>query len=135
MPVIRIEDLAQVMIEELAEQYGYAANDIAIEVIGTKPGEKLYEELMSDEEMRRSKELADYFAVLPAFRGFYTAISYNYDDVISENVQNPYNSSVEAALSLDEVRSFLIDNQLIGQTNTDDQASSQRYWPGDKESQ
>ncbi|GKT27918.1 SDR family NAD(P)-dependent oxidoreductase, partial [Aduncisulcus paluster] len=37
MPVIRIADLAQVMINELAPHYGYAPADIGIDIIGAKP--------------------------------------------------------------------------------------------------
>lgn len=57
MPVIRIIDLAEVMIELLAPLYGYSPEDIEIEHIGNKPGEKLYEELMSEEEISRAIEL------------------------------------------------------------------------------
>lgn len=135
MPIIRIEDLAKVMIEELSEKYGHDYKNIKIEIIGTKPGEKLYEELMSDEETRRSKELRDYFSVLPAFRGFYTDISYDYDEVVSEEVFNPYNSSIELPLKLEEVRDFLVQNKLIASGVDIDNSVSQRYWPGDKESQ
>ena len=70
MPVIRIQDLAEVMIEVLAPQFGHQPGNIGIEIIGTKPGEKMYEELMSQEETRRSLELPRYFSVLPAFKGF-----------------------------------------------------------------
>src|SRR6056297_1564762 len=63
MQVIRIKDLAEVMIEELAPTFGYQPDDIPVEVIGTKPGEKMYEELMNTEETRRAIELKDYFAV------------------------------------------------------------------------
>ena len=54
MPVIRIQDLAEVMIEELAPKYGHNPDHIGIEIIGTKPGEKQYEELMTLEEVRRA---------------------------------------------------------------------------------
>ncbi len=40
MPVINIQDLAEVMLEELAPTYGYKAEDIELTEIGTKPGEK-----------------------------------------------------------------------------------------------
>ena len=46
MPVARIEDLAEVMAENLSP-----TNKVDIIEIGTKPGEKLYEELMNDEEV------------------------------------------------------------------------------------
>lgn len=130
MPVIRINDLAQAMIQELAPRYGYAADDIGMNVIGTKPGEKLYEELMSDEETRRSVELSNYFAVLPAFRGLYHDIEYNYQDLVSDDVSNPYVSAKEPVLSVNEVVNLLKANQLL---DVPDNVSDERYWPGDKE--
>ena len=74
MPVVRIIDLAEVMINELAPEYGYKPEEIEIKEIGVKPGEKLYEELMSHEETRRAVELDHYFSVLPAFMGLYKDI-------------------------------------------------------------
>ena len=70
MPIIRIEDLAKAMIKILSQKYGYKAHQIKIKEIGIKPGEKLYEELMSGEEVRRTVELKNYFSVIPAFRGY-----------------------------------------------------------------
>ncbi len=132
MPVIRILDLAHVMIEELAPQYGHAAEDIKIETIGTKPGEKLYEELMSDEETRRAIELERYFAVTPAFAGLYQDIKYDYEDEVSRSVKDPYNSAHQTALSRKGIRDFLQEyNLLEPQSETED--ISRRYWPGDKE--
>ena len=64
MATARIDDLAEVMIEELAPKYGFNPKDIAVEEIGPRPGEKFYEELMSSEEMRRSIELEHHFVVL-----------------------------------------------------------------------
>lgn len=131
MPVIQIKDLAEVMIQELAAVYGYLPENIAIEVIGSKPGEKLYEELMSDEETRRSVELREYFSVLPAFRGMYKDIDYDYSEVLSKVVTNPYNSSEEPVLSKEELRVFLLENKLLHDESTKT-SYDQRYWPGDK---
>ena len=130
MPVVRIEDLAKVMIEELAPQYGYKCDDIKITEIGTKPGEKLYEELMSEEETRRTVELERYFSVLPAFRGMYQSIDYKYDDIVNTNITNPYASQNEESLSTDKIRLLLEKNELL--KNTDD-SQVERYWPGDKQ--
>ena len=60
MPIIRISDLADVMRDELADTYGKQSTDIDINEIGSKPGEKLYEELMSREETSRALELRDF---------------------------------------------------------------------------
>jgi FlaA1/EpsC-like NDP-sugar epimerase len=113
MPVIRIKDLAEVMIDELAPRYGFNPQDIEITVIGSKPGEKMYEELMSLEETRRAIELKKYFTVPPAFRSIYKNIEYTYPDIVSTSVTNPYNSSNEEPLEKGALRKFLLLNNLL----------------------
>jgi len=82
MPVIRILDLAEVMIKELARVYGHSSEDIRIETIGTKPGEKMYEELMNHEETRRALELERYFVIQPAFKSTYQKINIEYPGIV-----------------------------------------------------
>jgi UDP-N-acetylglucosamine 4,6-dehydratase len=65
MPALRIVDLAEVMMEEFYKRYGCDKEKINIEIIGKKPGEKLYEELMTEQEAGRSLEAEDMFIVLP----------------------------------------------------------------------
>nr|CDQ32852.1 UDP-N-acetylglucosamine 4,6-dehydratase (inverting) [Virgibacillus halodenitrificans] len=113
MPVIRIKDLAEVMIDKLAPEYGQDPSQIEIHEIGVKPGEKLYEELMTGEETGRAMELEQYFVVKPAIMKRFTNIDYSYEGVISNEVTNPYNSANEAALSHDELLQFLDENRLI----------------------
>lgn len=113
MPVARIVDLARVMIDELAPRHGHDPAAVDIVEIGVKPGEKLYEELMSQEEMGRSLELPDYFAVLPAFRGVYSDIDYNYPEIITDRIEKPYNSAHEPALSKAELAAFLKANHIL----------------------
>ena len=64
MKALKITDLAEVMIEELAPKYGFSPNEIKMEIIGNKPGEKLYEELMTEDEARRALESEEMFIVL-----------------------------------------------------------------------
>ncbi len=132
MPVIRIKDLAEVMIEELAPIYNHRPEDIKLVEIGTKPGEKLYEELMSEEEMRRAVELKNYFVVLPAFRGIYRDIKYDYDEIVSEDIDNPYNSSNEKPLTKKELLVFLQSKGLLQAENIPAGHPNKRYWPGDE---
>jgi FlaA1/EpsC-like NDP-sugar epimerase len=113
MPVIRIQDLAEAMIEILASQYGYRASDIEIVEIGAKPGEKLYEELMTDEEIHRSKELKDMFVIMPAFKSIYQSIKYQYPEPISDSVATSYVSSREEPLNKNELMNYLNDSGLL----------------------
>jgi len=115
MHVVRIADLARAMIEELASRYGHAPEDIKIRVIGSKPGEKLYEELMNDEETRRTVELPGYFVVLPAFKSVYEEIDYSYPGMGDVGISAPYNSSVIPAMGMADLRTYLGDNQLLAE--------------------
>ena len=130
MPVLKISDLAHSMIALFAAEHGHDPAGIEVEIIGTKPGEKLYEELMSEEEVRRALELRQFFAVLPAFRGIYRDIDYGFDSVVSDVVDDPYVSASQPLLSRPAITQLLRDYGLVdlevgGQTD--------RYWPGDKE--
>ncbi len=112
MPTVRVEDLAVAMIEVLSPRYGYALGKIKIIEIGVKPGEKLYEELMNDEETRRTVELDRYFSVLPAFRE-QLQVDYTYGKLIRTTVDKPYASSKEKPLMKDDIKRFLLDNCLL----------------------
>jgi len=113
MPIIRIEDLAEVMISLQAEGGGFTPETIKVDIIGSKPGEKLYEELMSEEETRRTVELPDYFVVLPAFKSVYQDIDYGYSDMLLERVEKPYNSASEQAMTRVELSDYLIKNKIL----------------------
>ena len=113
MPAIRIQDLAEVMVEKLAAVYGHQASDIEIKIIGHQPGEKLYEELLNREETRRSWELSRYFVVLPAFREIYRNIAFEYPDITSKEVTSAYHSSTESPLTKAQLESFLDKNNLL----------------------
>lgn len=111
MPVINIPDLAEAMIDHYAPSDG--KRRINIEEIGSKPGEKLYEELMSEEETRRALELENYFVVLPAFRNLYKRSEYSYPEEISRSVDKAYVSSEEPAMSKNELYQYLLAHKLL----------------------
>jgi FlaA1/EpsC-like NDP-sugar epimerase len=117
MPVIRIEDLANAMIKILAPVYGHKVENIKIKIIGSKPGEKLYEELMSEEEMPRTIELEKYFAVCPSYKAIYRNLSHEYPDMVSSKVEKPYHSANEPALTVEQIIDFLQTNNLLDESN------------------
>lgn len=62
MPVVVLSDLVDVMIDLYAPD---KKKKIKIEHIGIQPGEKPYEELMTEEEVTRAVETDDMFILLP----------------------------------------------------------------------
>ena len=65
MPALHIKNLADVMIQKLAPKYGYEPKDIEVRIIGKRKGEKLYEELMTEDEAMNAYETEDMLVVLP----------------------------------------------------------------------
>lgn len=111
MPVVRILDLAVVMIELLAPRCGRDPRDIRIEEVGAKPGEKLYEELMSEEEARRSVETQEMFIIKPAFRSVYPAIDFDYAG--SRPAEGRYVSGRQRPLEKNALKRYLAENAVL----------------------
>jgi FlaA1/EpsC-like NDP-sugar epimerase len=63
MPALRVGTLADVMVEKLSSRYGYAPKSIKMEIIGKRKGEKLYEELMTEDEAINAYETKDMIVV------------------------------------------------------------------------
>ena len=111
MEAICIADLAAVMVREYAPKCGRRPADIEIRLIGPKPGEKMHEELMNEEETRRSLELDRYFVVRPALARPERAEPY--DGVVRKTVERPYNSANVKPLSQEELARFLHAHHLV----------------------
>ena len=92
------------------------SKDIEVKTIGSKPGEKLYEELMNEEEIRRAWELKQYFVVLPAYGSIYRKTDYRYANVVSKTVSKPYNSGNHPLLSRKDLSDFLHIHDLLGES-------------------
>ncbi len=104
-PASTVGDLAEAMRQLLKK-------DNEIKIIGTRHGEKLYESLVSREEMARSEDLGGYYRIPADSRDLnyakyfvegQTAIS-EIDDYTSHNTQR---------LSVDEVKQVLMQLELI----------------------
>ena len=113
MPVIRIIDLAEVMIEKLAPIYGYNADDIAIKRIGNKPGEKMYEELMTMEESMRSLETQEMFIVLPAIEEELYTINPSLYPKVQQSELRSYHSDEMEPLSKKEIHNLLYNGKML----------------------
>lgn len=85
MPTIKLKDLTSVMIEELAPKYGHKKSDIGINKIGIRRGEKLYEDLVTDGELKHTVETRDMFIILP--------------DAPEEHIRKPAHRGIEKVKS------------------------------------
>lgn len=117
MPSLRIVDLARCLIDLAAPVYGRDPADIEIVRTGVRVGEKLFEELLTDEEARRTEIRGDYFVVKPRN----SSIARELAAQAHEIEETQYNSSVAAMMTMDEIRDFLLSSGAL----TDD---VQSYW-------
>lgn len=108
MPVVCIEDLAKVMIKMVAPFFNQDPSKIEIVEVGARPGEKLYEELLTEEEVRRTVEMENFFSVLPAFRNVYAEIDYNYQNIETTPATEVYNSGNHECMTDDQITDFLL---------------------------
>ncbi|MCM3701045.1 UDP-N-acetylglucosamine 4,6-dehydratase family protein [Paenibacillus macerans] len=107
MPVVRLEDLIKAVILEMSKKIGVTPEEIEIEEIGLRPGEKMYEELMTEDEGKRARELTEMFVIPNEFvkKGIYPN---------SKPVKDgKYSSEDQKILEFDEVTGLLIRSQAL----------------------
>ncbi|WP_339227466.1 SDR family NAD(P)-dependent oxidoreductase [Oceanobacillus sp. FSL K6-2867] len=105
MPVIKLGDLANILIEETCKKNGMKTDDIHVEVIGLRPGEKMYEELMTYDESSEAWELKDMY-IIPGT-----------EDVRYHNAKKcnhgTYSSMKQPPINVNALRELLKEEKLI----------------------
>ena len=111
MPAVKISNLAEAMIESLAPKYGYAPEDIKIKITGRKPGEKMYEELMTEDEVKWALETKDMFIVLPEMKELLST-KFRYPGTRPARARS-YRSSDAELLGREEIKRVLHEERLL----------------------
>lgn len=115
MPVMRIVDLAQAMIDLLAPAYGFSPQEISLKIVGVRSGERLHEELLTAEEMDRTLETERLFVILPSLQGLAGTTSYSYHGRVERaSLRRQYISAHEEPLTVKGIKHFLLANNILG---------------------
>jgi len=114
MPAIRIEDLADAMIEVFGPRYNHDPNDIDIEIIGRRPGETFHEEIMTERETNRAYENDDMYAIRPETGEF---LSFENGDEFTAADEIVRSSGDASKLSKDEIVTLLEETGAVGVSN------------------
>jgi UDP-glucose 4-epimerase len=96
IPSVNIVDVAEAMIGD---------KPIPIEYFGIRPGEKVHEALVSEEETHRTIKRGDYFVIRPKANGISVDSS---EPPLSREL-----SSRDTVMSKDQVKNFLLDQGYI----------------------
>lgn len=107
MPVVRIGDLAEVITDKLSQRYGFKPGDIKMESIGKRHGEKIYEELMTEDEALNAYEDNKMFVVMPQQIGNLDEESSSLPERFKKTKKEVYSSKDENLLHRKEIYSLL----------------------------
>ena len=81
MPSVTVPDLAEAMIEYYAPKYGFNVEDIDVEIIGKRVGEKLHEDLMTPEELLCAEDNGELFVIKNEFNENHPDFVYNSSEI------------------------------------------------------
>ena len=102
MPAIRLIDLAELMIQESGKK-------IKIEIIGTRPGEKIHEELMAEDEAKNVFETDEMFVIRPnslSVEGFWETKQKANDSGKKAEIRK-YSTKDEKPVTKEEIKKIL----------------------------
>lgn len=105
MPIVRLADLAEVVIEETVRKHGITER-VGIEAIGARPGEKMREELMTEDEKKIALETNDMY-ILPSV---FVDKRYHYPGVLDAGMVGV---AEQAPIDKEMLRRWIREEQLI----------------------
>jgi len=113
MPVIRLRDLVDVVIEETCRKFDIPPEEVRREEIGLRFGEKMFEELMTVEESKFGFELPNMYAICQAFFAFWGKKGVSPLAGLKPAEVRSYSSHDQDPISKEEVRQLILEEKLI----------------------
>jgi FlaA1/EpsC-like NDP-sugar epimerase len=110
MPAFRLADLAHAMRDAFAPAYGHDSDDVQIETIGHRPGERTHEKLVSTDEMAYAVEREDMFVLHPQIdiRGYETV-----EQTGQNSLSGEYTSADAGLLSGEELVEMIEQTDIL----------------------
>jgi len=107
MPVVRLGDLTEVIIDKYSDLYGCNKDEIHTKIIGNRAGEKIFEELMTESESEIAFETEDMLIIPPQVE--LENVHYDLEDYpnASKCKLNRYISRDAKTLSNEEIKKLL----------------------------
>lgn len=103
MPLLRLDDLFDVLKEIIAPKFGFESRQIKTKIIGARLGEKLIEFLLNEYEMEHALETKNFFIILPLQ---YTQKEFKYPGAKKPNNINSYFNNIKP-ISKNEIRKMI----------------------------
>lgn len=113
MPVLKITDLARVMIKALAPLSGQDPAKVELKITAPRPGEKLWEELSTDEEASRLQEGDDFLVVTPSGHTPEQRQKYKYSEMKTFESDRVYHSDRESLMDEDAILAMLKEPDVL----------------------
>ena len=107
MPAINIFDLANVMIEQYAPKFGRAPEDITINIVGKRNGEKLFEELVTEDDAERAYECENMIIISPQSLWYEEPVKIPSGKECIKSTMKSYSSSEVPLLTKDQIVDLL----------------------------
>ena len=110
MPVIRLSDLAEVIVEDYCKKMRIKKEHIKIDKIGLRAGERKFEELMTLEESEFAYDMGEMYTVIPM--EYKEELSKYYENLPKAQTGS-YNSNEIEVLAKEDVKSLLKQEGLL----------------------
>jgi len=107
MKALKIVDLAQVMVEELAHKHGKNPTDFTYKTIGIRPGEKLSESLLTKEEIYHTTEEEDMYVLRNSLLANYGSVAQKSKPIA------PITSESVELLPKEEIRRIFREKKIV----------------------
>lgn len=110
MPVIKLYDLAEVVVEETCSKLNIEKEEVELHTIGLRAGERRFEELMTKDESESAFDLGNMYSVISPINSEF--LREFYEEYERARIGS-YNSNDQTVLSKDQVRELLKNEELV----------------------